>query len=110
MIDVLFVLKASLVTMDSSLFYLWFAIWSDGRDLLADHIRKFPISVTIFDQTDKEELNRLVQGLMTSCDKYSNIKINQRTSGNIVKIKEIIPSRSKAIIDKIDEAFAKCLN
>jgi hypothetical protein len=96
--------------LNSSLFYWWFVVWSDGRDLLADHIKSFPISLEAFSQTIKERLEKLVEELMKSYDKNSNIKINERIGGYAIKIKEIIPSKSKAIIDEIDNIFAECFD
>jgi hypothetical protein len=54
----------------------------------------------------KEKLKRLVGELMKSYDENSNVKINLRSGGNVIKIKEIIPSKSKSIIDQIDDIFA----
>jgi type I restriction-modification system DNA methylase subunit len=93
--------------LNSSLFYWWFVVWSDGRDLLADHIKSFPISLEAFSQTMKDRLKKLVEELMKSYDKNSNIKVNERMGGYAIKIKEIIPSKSKAIIDEIDDIFAE---
>lgn len=94
--------------LNSSLFYWWFVVWSDGRDLLADHIKSFPISLEAFSQTIKDRLKKLVEELMKSYDNNSNIKVNERMGGYVIKIKEIIPSKSKAIIDEIDCIFAEC--
>jgi type I restriction-modification system DNA methylase subunit len=93
--------------LNSSLFYWWFVVWSDGRDLLADHINRFPIDLEAFDQTVRDRLKKIVEELMKSYDKNSNIKVNERMGGYVIKIKEIIPSKSKAIIDEIDNIFAE---
>jgi len=93
--------------LNSSLFYWWFVVWSDGRDLLADHIKSFPIDVEAFSQAAKDKSRKLVEELMNSYDKSSNVKINVRMGGYAIKIKEIIPSKSKAIIDEIDGIFAE---
>jgi hypothetical protein len=93
--------------LNSSLFYWWFVVWSDGRDLLADHINRFPINLEAFDQTVRDRLKKIVEELMKSYDKNSNIKVNERMGGYVIKIKEIIPSKSKAIIDEIDNIFAE---
>jgi type I restriction-modification system DNA methylase subunit len=93
--------------LNSSLFYWWFVVWSDGRDLLADHIKSFPINIETFTQNMKDKLCDLVDKLMKSYDANSNSKINERKGGYSVKIKEIIPSKSKNIIDQIDDIFAE---
>lgn len=93
--------------LNSSLFYWWFVVWSDGRDLLAQHIKTFPINLEAVNENLKERLGRLVDELMRSYDSNSNAKINERAGGYTIKIKEIIPSRSKDIIDQIDDIFAE---
>ena len=92
--------------LNSSLFYWWFVIWSDGRDLLKKHIESFYIDVGKFPEDLKEKLEPLVHELMERYDENSNIKINQRSEGYVIKIKEIIPSKSFRIIDQIDDVFA----
>lgn len=94
--------------LNSSLFYWWFVVWSDGRDLLADHIQSFPINLQTFSQTIRDRLKELAEELMKSYDSNSRVKVNERAGGYAIKIKEIIPSKSKAIIDEIDKIFAEC--
>jgi len=93
--------------LNSSLFYWWFVIWSDGRDLLAQQINNFPISLKDVPIDLKNKIKPLVDELIISYDENSNIKIDQRASGNVIKIKEIIPKKSKDIIDLIDDIFAE---
>lgn len=96
--------------LNSSLFYWWYVIWSDGRHLLAQHIKSFPIDLNSFSKDSKDKLNQCVTELMESYEKNSNIKINERSGGYVIKIKEMIPSKSKDIIKKIDEIFAVHFN
>ena len=93
--------------LNTSLFYWWFVIWSDGRDLLAQHIKTFPLNLETFTGSLKDRLRKLVDELMKSYEENSNIKINERSGGYVIKIKEIIPSSSKEIIDQIDDIFAE---
>jgi len=93
--------------LNSSLFYWWFVVWSDGRDLLANHIMSFPVNLKTFPESMKDRLSKLAEDLMRSYDTNSNIKINERMGGYVIKIKEIIPSRSKDIIDQIDDMLAE---
>lgn len=93
--------------LNSSLFYWWFVVWSDGRDLLAGHIKSFPIDLTTLQDDHKKALGDLVTELMKKYNESSNIKINQRSEGYFVKIKEIIPSKSKGLIDQIDDILAE---
>jgi type I restriction-modification system DNA methylase subunit len=93
--------------LNSSLFYWWFVVWSDGRDLLAQHIKTFPINLETINEDLKNRLRRLVDELMRSYDQNSNVKINERAGGYAIKIKEIIPSRSRDLVDQIDDVFAE---
>ncbi|MEM2970069.1 MAG: DNA methyltransferase [Candidatus Bathyarchaeia archaeon] len=93
--------------LNSSLFYWWFVVWSDGRDLLSQHITSFPINPAIFRKEQIASLEKLVDELMQSYEKNSNTKINERSGGYIIKIKEVIPKKSKEIIDKIDDIFGE---
>ena len=93
--------------LNSSLFYWWFVVWSDGRDLLTQHINSFSINLEKFPKNLKERLKPLTDKLMTNYEDTSNLKINVRKGDYAVKIKEIIPQKSKSIIDKIDDIFAE---
>lgn len=93
--------------LNSSLFYWWFVVWSDGRDLLTQHITSFPIALDCFTEEKRQQIRSLVDKLMQSYEDNSNVKINLRSGGKYcIKIKEIIPKKSKAIIDEIDNVFA----
>lgn len=93
--------------LNSSLFYWWFVVWSDGRDLLANHVKSFPINLETLSRTMKGEMKRPVAELMKSYDEHSNIKVNERKGGYAIKITEIIPSKSRDLIDRIDSLFAE---
>jgi hypothetical protein len=94
--------------INSSLFYWWFTIWSDGRHLLNSQIEDFPFNITECTEETRGEISLLVDELMESYDKKSNVRSNVRDGGRYcIVIKEIIPKRSKSIIDKIDDSFAE---
>jgi len=93
--------------LNTSLFYWWFVIWSDGRDLLAQHIDNFPIKLDAFPKALTKKLRALVNELMQSYYENSNEKINLRSGGYVIRIREIISVKSKDIIDKIDDIFAE---
>jgi hypothetical protein len=94
--------------LNSSLFYWWFVVWSDGRDLLTQHITSFPIDLNSFSKTLREQMEIRVDELMKSYEDNSNIKMNVRSDGEYcIRIKEIIPKKSKTIIDQIDDLLAE---
>jgi hypothetical protein len=93
--------------LNSSLFYWWFVVWSNGRDLLTQQIESFPVNLNDFPSDLKKKLSLLVEELMRNYDETSNEKINVRADGNIIRIREIIPKSSKKIIDRIDDVLAE---
>jgi type I restriction-modification system DNA methylase subunit len=94
--------------LNSSLFYWWFVVWSDGRDLLNQHVTSFPVDLESLPNKKREKLQSLVNDLMQSYFDNSNIKLNTRDDGKYcIRIREILPKRSKAIIGQIDDIFAE---
>lgn len=93
--------------LNSSLFYWWFVAWSDGRDLLSKHIESFHIDLDGFAKNLRKKLEPLVDKLMRRYEENSNIKINRRKGGYVIRIVEIVPSKSKDILDKIDDIFSE---
>jgi len=91
-----------LALLNSSIFYWWFVIMADGRDLLGQHITSFPIDIDNVDEANKKKLSELTYKLMEDYNKNSNIKINIRKGGYAIKIREIIPKKSYEIIKMID--------
>ncbi len=90
--------------LNSSLFYWWYVISSDGRDLLPYHIENFPINLDLVSANKGQELFTLVLNLMKNYEKNSNMKVNVRKGGEYaIKITEIIPKKSYEILKLIDE-------
>ena len=94
--------------LNSSLFYWWFVMWSDGRDLLTQHVTSFPINLENFPTEKEAKIHALINDLMQSYFDNSNIKMNTRNNGKYcIRIREILPKKSKVIIDQIDDVFAE---
>lgn len=93
--------------LNSSLFYWWFVINSDGRDLLSEHILSLPIDIGKIDGSIIESLKKLGYELMKDYDLNSNVKLNIRKGGYAIKIREIIPKKLYAKIVEIDRLLAK---
>ena len=97
--------------LNSTIFYWWFVIWSDGRHLLSDHIRSFPFDPTKVDKETGRRLTKLVNELMNDYELNANIKVNVRKGGEYaIKIYEIMPKKSYDIIKVIDENIARVFN
>ena len=93
--------------LNSSLFYWWYVIWSDGRHLLNQQIENFNVNPEIFNEKSLTRLNSLINALVEDYDKNIYSKVNLRMGGYIIRIKEFKPRKSKAIIDQIDDIFAE---
>jgi hypothetical protein len=92
--------------LNTSLFYWWFVIWSDGRDLLKQNITTFPINLAKFPVEIAHQLELMVIKLMKGYEKTAHIQPNTRKEGYSIIIREIKPKFSKSIIDEIDDIFA----
>ena len=102
-------LDASIVaaTLNSSLFYWWFVIHSNCRDLTSREIRSFPIGVSQMDETIKRSLSKFSTDLMQDLKRHAHRKeTNYKTTGKVV-YDEFFPRHSKPIIDKIDRVLAE---
>ncbi len=93
--------------LNSSIFYWFFVVYSDGRHLLPQHIMEFSIDLSTIPTITLEKLNELIADLMNDYEKNSNTKINVRNGGYAIKIKEIIPRLSYGIIKGIDAEISK---
>ena len=102
-------LDASIVaaTLNSSLFYWWFVVLSNCRDLSMREVRNFPIGINQMDVTIKHGLSELSTDLMQDLKQHAQRKeTNYKTTGKVV-YDEFFPRLSKHIIDKIDRVLAK---
>lgn len=102
-------LDASIVaaTLNSSLFYWWFLVLSNCRDLTLREVRSFPIGVDQIDDTMKQTLSELAADLMQDLRHHAQRKeTNYKTTGRVV-YDEFFPRHSKPIIDKIDRVLAQ---
>ena len=102
-------LDASIVaaTLNSSLFYWWFLVLSNCRDLTLREVRSFPIGVDQIDDTMKQSLSELAADLMQDLRHHAQRKeTNYKTTGRVV-YDEFFPRHSKPIIDKIDRVLAQ---
>jgi hypothetical protein len=93
--------------LNSSLYYWYFILMSDGRHLNRPEIDSFPYSVDAFSEDLLEEFDRIVTELMEDFKKNAIRKHTQyQTTGRVV-YDEFRPGKSKHIIDKIDDLLAQ---
>jgi hypothetical protein len=103
------VAQSIMAIMNSSLFYLWFATYSDGFHLAHTLVKEFPVA---------EELCNMPSLLRLSKDLEEDIKLNakistrntqpkQNKAGDLIEIEEYRMGLSKALIDQIDAVLAQ---
>ena len=73
--------------LNTSLFYWWFVIWADGRDLLKQNITTFPLDAQSFTQEELQRIKSLVMELMQSYEDNSHLQYNCRKDGKYIIIK-----------------------
>ena len=99
-----------LALLNSSLFYWWFVIFSDGRDLLLQHIASFPLDLSSLYDASGEKLTELITYLMHSYEKNARERTNVRKGGYVIVYKEYVPKLSVDLIDQIDDVLADFLD
>ena len=94
-------------TLNSSLFYWWFVILSNCRDLTLREIKNFPIAVDQMDDVIKQRLSVVFEDLMQDLKHHAQRKeTNYQTTGRVI-YDEFYPRHSKSIIDEIDRLLAQ---
>ena len=93
-------------TLNSSLFYWWFLIWSDCRHLNRREIDAFPIDLDALSDNTRHDLRKLATSLMVSFKQHKQRKeTTYATTGKVV-YDEFNQRESKVIVDQIDRALA----
>ncbi|MFM6251891.1 MAG: Eco57I restriction-modification methylase domain-containing protein, partial [Dolichospermum sp.] len=93
--------------LNSSLFYWWFIILSNCRDLTTREINNFPVGLDKMSTDMKNQLIILTDKLMKDLQKNSFRKeASYKTTGKVI-YDEYYPKLSKPIIDEIDKILAE---
>ena len=96
-----------IASLNSSLFYWWFLLLSNCRDLTLREIEKFPLGLNRMSQDVKRRLAQLTTTLMASFKQNRQRKETRyRTTGKVV-YDEFDQKPTKPIIDKIDRVLAE---
>ncbi len=99
--------QAALAALNSSLFYWWFLILSDCRDLNRREIESFPLGLDRMPQATKERLGECARRLMESFKRRKKRKQTRyKTTGKVV-YDEFEQKPSKPIVDEIDRVLAR---
>jgi hypothetical protein len=89
--------------INSNLFYLWFVLYGNGRNLAIRDIITFPIPKSLENENAPTEFMKVFQSLMDDFQKHSVVK--QRRDG--IRYQEFCPGKSKPFMDEIDCILAK---
>jgi hypothetical protein len=99
--------KPIISILNSSLFYWYFIVYSDGRHLNQREIATFPVNIDDMDESYLLQLSKYCDDLMNDLKKNSRIKNTIYEKHGKVSYQEFYPKMSKIIIDKIDKLLAK---
>ena len=97
--------------MNSSLFYMWFATYSDGFHLSHSIVKDFPVDKSLYTLKELSTLSILLEKDISIHAKLStrNTKSNEEKKkiGDKIELEEYRMSHSKPIIDEIDCVLAQ---
>ena len=96
-----------IASLNSSVFYWWFLLLSNCRDLTLREIESFPLGLEGMKQSTKKRLARLTSELMDSFKRHSRRKKTQYKATGKVVYDEFNQKPSKPIVDKIDRVLAE---
>jgi len=97
----------TVAALNSSLFYWWFVVLSNCRDLTMREIENFPLGLDRMPEALKSRLAELTRGLMADFKRHKERKECQYQATGKVIYDEFYPKHSKPIIDEIDRVLAK---
>lgn len=93
--------------LNSSLFYWWFILLSNCRDLVMREIERFPLGLEKMTDATKQRLIELNNEFMQDLKAHSQRKEADYKATGQVAYDEFFPKYSKSIIDEIDRILAK---
>jgi hypothetical protein len=94
-------------TLNSTLFYWWYILFSDSRHLNSREIEYFSLSLNSIEKNKAESLAELFSILLKDYNKHKVRKEAQYNATGKVIYDEFYPKKSKSIIDKIDRVLAQ---
>ena len=93
--------------LSSSLFYWYYILTTNCRDLAPSVLYEFPINLTKLSTIHADELESLCKKLMADYKKNSQLKEQTSSRTGQIIYQEFYPRLSKDIIDKIDRVLAE---
>jgi hypothetical protein len=89
--------------VNSTLFYIWFIAYGNGRNVAVRDITTFPAPTSLFSDDNLTAFHNVFSRLMA--DYRKNSVVRKRNDG--VEFQEFYPSKSKPILDEIDRLLAQ---
>ena len=93
--------------LSSSLFYWYFIVTTNCRDLNPSDLNEFQINIDRFSKSEISQLAKLCSQLMEDYTKKSQLKEKTSSLTGHIVYQEFYPRLSKPIIDEIDCVLAK---
>lgn len=97
----------AITLLSSSLFYWYFIITTNCRDLNPSDLNEFPINLDSIEEDHTSMLVQLCGDMMADYQKTSQQKEKTSSLTGHIKYQEFYPRLSKPIIDEIDRVLAK---
>ncbi len=97
------VARTIMAVLNSSLFYLWFATFSDGFHLAHRLVKEFPLPTEIYATTD---LEMFALRLEEDIKMYARMS-TRNTKAHSIELEEYQMSASKRLLDEIDATLAR---
>ncbi|MBE7546375.1 MAG: hypothetical protein HS127_04380 [Planctomycetia bacterium] len=99
--------KAIISILSSSLFYWYFILTTNCRDLNPSDLKEFPFSVADLKPENLKMLSKLCDELMVDYKNNSQFKEKVSAKTGSITYQEFYPRLSKPIIDEIDKVLAQ---
>ena len=97
----------ALAVFSSTLFYWYFLLTTNGRDLNPSDLSGFPIDLEGISPKIRERLCDLVDMLMENYKRNKVLKEKYSKLTGHIEYEEFYPRKAKSIIDQIDNALAQ---
>jgi len=101
--------RTTMALMNSSLFYVWFATFSDGFHLSHALVKEFPVHRDLYELKELPTLaERLEQDIQAHARLSTrNTKPGLNKEGHLIELAEYRMSYSKGLLDEIDRVLAE---
>lgn len=97
----------AITILSSTLFYWYFILTTNSRDLNPSDLSNFPMNLKSINKINCSDLSRLSNDLMESYRKNKEVKVKISKLTGKIEYVEFYPRKSKLIIDEIDRVLAR---